>query len=336
MRREHAENYFFIGSIVLAAVLVALIFLPELDAIVLGITFAVLFAPLHNRLLRAMPRRETVAALIVVLLTVAVVLAPLAYIGIQLFGEASGLYARVSSGHGFATLKLVDARLSATNPSFAAALNAYLQQFFGWVASNVGALFSGIAGVLFAVILSFFALYYFLRDGARLREAALVRMPIAREDGERLLAKLYVMMGAIVRGTLLMSAFYGLAIGLGFLIFGLPNGAFWGAVGAFAAFIRVFGAYLLIVPGMIVLALGGHYLAAAGLFIWISVVGLFFENWLRPRLIGRRAHIHPLLVLFSVVGGLSVFGALGILLGPLALGVLLALLDIYPTLAKTE
>ena len=129
-----------------------------------------------------------------------------------------------------------------------------------------------------------------------------------------------------------MCALYGLAGGIGFFIFGLPNAAFWGVVIAFAAFIPVFGTYIVVIPGAIILATEHQYVAAIGIFLWISVIGLFYENWLRPRLIGRKADIHPLLVLFSVIGGLSFFGPLGILMGPLALGILLALLDIYPVL----
>ncbi len=85
-------------------------------------------------------------------------------------------------------------------------------------------------------------------------------------------------------------------------MFGLPSAAFWGAVIALASFIPVIGTYLVIVPGMIVLALEHHYIAAAGLFVWIGIIGLFVENYLRPRFIGRTANIHPLLIIFSVVG----------------------------------
>ncbi len=332
MKREHAENYFFLITTIVVAVLVALIFWPELDAIVLGITFAVLFLPLYNRMIKGRPRSRTPAALLIVLLAAAIVFAPLAFIGLQLFGEASSLYAKVSSGGGMASLQAFDGRFAAAYPALSANINSYLQQFFGWVATNVGGLFSGVAAALFAVLLSLFALYYFLRDGERLRGAAIERLPLPKEDAERLLARLHEIMGAIVRGTLLMAVFYGLAGGIDFFIFGLPNGAFWGAVMAFLSFIPVFGMYLVIIPGAIVLALGHHYLAAIGLFVWIGAVGVLYENFLRPNLIGHKVHIHPLLVLFSVIGGLSMFGPLGILLGPLALGVLLALLDIYPVL----
>ena len=97
-KSDHAENYFFLGSILLAAVLVVLIFLPELNALVLGITFAVLFQPIYEWFVRRFSKRgESAAALIVVLLTTIIIFAPLALIGYQLFGEVTGLYAKISA-----------------------------------------------------------------------------------------------------------------------------------------------------------------------------------------------------------------------------------------------
>lgn len=334
MEKGKAESYIFLGAITLAAILVGLIFWPELNAIVLGITFAVLFQPLYGWLIKRMPHETNAAALLVVLLTILIVLTPVVLIGWQLVGEASSLYGEIASGHGIPAVQFLAARFSATNPAFGAELNGYLQQFFGWIAASVGSIFSGIAGMLFAVMLSFFALFYFLRDGDRLREAVISRSSLPHEDTARLIARLHLIMGSIVRGSLLIAAFYGVAGGLGFFMFGLPSGVFWGVVTGFASFIPLFGTYLVIIPGMVVLAAGHHYIAAAGLFIWIGAVGIFMENYVRPRLIGRKAKIHPLLVVFSVIGGISVFGPLGILLGPLALGVLIALLDIYPMLSK--
>ncbi len=334
MERERIESYIFLGAIVLAALLVGLIFLPEINAIVLGVTFAVLFQPLYERIVKKMPNDRDGAALLVVLLTLLVVLTPLAFIGWQIFNEASSFYGALASGQGIPGIRSLDLRLAAANPMLGADLSAYLQQFFGWVMGSLGSVFSGIASVLFAMLLSFFALFYFLRDGDRLREAVLERSPLSRDETARFIARLHRVMDSIIRGSLLIAVLYGIGGGLGFFMFGLPNGVFWGSLTAFASFIPMFGTYLVVVPGMIALAAGRHYVEALGLFIWIGMVGLFMENYLRPRLIGRKADIHPLFVLFSVVGGISVFGPLGVLLGPLALGLLIALLDVYPLLAK--
>jgi predicted PurR-regulated permease PerM len=122
-------------------------------------------------------------------------------------------------------------------------------------------------------------------------------------------------------------------VGIGFFLCGLPSAILWGAVTVVAAFIPVFGVFLIVVPGIISLAIGGHTIAAIGLAAWMLIIAVFVEDVLRPRLIGRRAKIHPLLMLFAVLGGLSFFGPIGLLLGPLALSLLLTLLEIYPLFA---
>jgi predicted PurR-regulated permease PerM len=99
-----------------------------------------------------------------------------------------------------------------------------------------------------------------------------------------------------------------------------------------AALIPVFGVFLVVIPAIGTLFLSGNVAAAIGFAVWIFLMAVFMENFLRPRLIGRNAKVHPFLLLFSVLGGLVVFGATGILLGPLALSLLITLLEIYPTL----
>ncbi len=334
MKNDHAENYIFLTSIIAVAALVALIFLPELNVIVLGITFAVLFQPLYGWLLKKMPRQRSVSALLIVLLTVLIVFAPLVYVAFQLFGEAQGLYGSLLSGRNFLAVRYTEAKLNEFLPGLNFNLNAYVQQFLGWVVNNIGPVFSGVAATLFVVLLSFFVLYYFLKDGDRLRDAVIARSPFSRDRTEQLVSKLHMVMSSIVRGTLLVAVSYGVGGGLGFFLFGLPSAALWGAMTSFVSFIPVIGVYFVIVPGMIWLAATNHLFAAIGLFIWIGAVGLLVENFLRPLLIGRHMNIHPLLVLFSVLGGISFFGPMGILLGPLALGLLIALLEMYPLLAK--
>lgn len=334
MKSEQAEHYVFLASIVLVAALVAFIFLPELNAIVLGVTFAVLFQPLYGWLVKKMPKGKSFAALVIVLLTIMIICVPLIFFGLQMFSEATGFYASISSGGSFPVIHYLETKMDMISPTWGANLNTYLQQFLGWIMSDLGALFSGVASMFFAMILSFFALYYLLRDGDRLHNVAIRVSPLRHESTELLLGKLHLVMSSIIRGTLLMSVFYGIAAGLGFFIFGLPNAIFWGAVSVFASFIPLFGTYTVIIPGMIILIIEHHYFAAIGLFVWIATSSILFENYLRPLLIGRKVNIHPLLILFSVVGGLSFFGPLGVLLGPLALGVLLSLIEIYPVLTK--
>ncbi len=336
MKTEHAENYIFLGSIILAAALVVLIFLPVLAAIVLGSTFAVLLQPFYSWLKKRLAHAggEVAAALVVVLLAVVIIFVPLIFFGFQIFGEAQGLYTGITSGGSFATLHYLEAKLQGAVPSLNLDLNAYLQQFLGWIVNNIGTIFSGVAATFGTVFLAFFALYYFLKDGERVRAAVLEKSPFSRERTGQLLDRLHLVMSSIIRGSLLFAAIYGVFTGLGFFVFGVPSAVLWGAVAAIASFIPLLGIFLVVIPAVFFLVVSHHIAAAVGLTIWTVTVATFGENFLRPRIIGRRANIHPLLILFSVLGGLSFFGPLGLLLGPLALGLLLALLEIYPVLVE--
>ena len=121
--------------------------------------------------------------------------------------------------------------------------------------------------------------------------------------------------------------------GIGFFIFGLPSAILWGAVTAVASFIPGIGVLLIVVPGIISLYLSGNIVGAIGLLAWLLVMSTAVEAYLRPRLLGGKEKIHPMLMLFAVLGGLSFFGPIGLLLGPLALSLLLTLLESYPKLS---
>ena len=126
-----------------------------------------------------------------------------------------------------------------------------------------------------------------------------------------------------------MAATQGVVSGIGLSLFGVPNPVLWGVVAGFAALIPTLGTSLVLIPAALFLLTKGAFVAAIGLFIWaLFAVGLI-DNFLSPRLVGKGAQLHPLLVLLSVLGGISLFGPAGLILGPLCSSLLLALLSIY-------
>lgn len=334
MNRVQAESYVFFASIVLVAALLILVFLPELNVIALSITFAVLFAPLHRWLLKIMPHAENFAALLMVFLFIIVIVGPFVFFGFQLFAEAQGFYTSITSGTGFPVVQSLAAHLQKISPSLGLNLNFYLQQAAGIFVDNVGKIFSGILSIIITFFLSLFALFYFLKDGSRFYATVLKKSPFSHEQTEVLMEKLHTVMTLIIRGSLLGAAVYGIVIGLGFFLFGIPSAILWGAVGAIAAFIPMIGVWMVVIPGALWLFAVGNLPEAIGLLVWMVLVTIVIENFLRPWFVGRGAGIHPLLVLFSVLGGLAFFGPIGLLLGPLALGLFLALIEMSPLLAE--
>jgi predicted PurR-regulated permease PerM len=335
MASSRSESYFFIGILLAAAILVALVFLPELDAIVLGISVAVLFQPWYAVLKKILHDRSGTAAAIIVLLAFAIIIVPLTFIGLQMFAEAQGLYGQIAFGGTAAVPGIVwfRAAINAWLPSLNIDLTPYIQQVLGFLISDIGPIFSGVLAAVGTLFLSFFALYYFLKDGSKLRAAIVAHGPLPAEHAEQVLTRLYSRAGSVIRGSLLVAALYGALTGIGFFIFGLPSAILWGAVTAVASFIPGIGVLLIVVPGIVSLYLGGNIIGMVGLIAWTFVMSTAIEAYLRPRLLGGKEKIHPMLMLFAVLGGLSFFGPIGLLLGPLALCLLLTLLESYPKLS---
>jgi predicted PurR-regulated permease PerM len=240
------------------------------------------------------------------------------------------LYVRIASGGSIPGANWFHSTLYHFFPSLNIDINEYIQQILGLVINNIGSIFSKVLSIGATFCLSFFALYYFLKDGAALRDGVLARSPLPKRDMEEILDTLRSMTSSVIRGSLLVGVFYGIFTGLGFFVFGLPSAILWGGVTVIASFIPVFGVLLIVVPGILSLAIGGNIIAAVGLTAWLFVMSASVESFVRPWLIGHKAKIHPMLMLFAVLGGLSFFGPIGLLLGPLALSLLLTLLEIYP------
>ncbi len=333
MATERSESYFSIGILLVSAVLVGLVFLPELNAIVLGVSVAILFQPWYSKIKSALHDRNGVAAAIIVLLATALILFPLIFFGLQMFVEAQRLYARISSGGAVPAIAWARASLHQWMPSLNIDLSPYIQQVLGLLIADLGPIFSGVLNAVGTLFLSFFALYYFLKDGSKLRAAIVAHGPLPAAHAEEVLSRLYARTGFVIRGLLIVALSYGLLTGIGFFVFGLPSAILWGAVTMVASFIPGIGVLLIAVPGIVSLYLGGNVVGAVGLTAWIFVMSTTIEAYLRPRLLGGREKIHPMLMLFAVLGGLSFFGPIGLLFGPLALGLLLTLLESYPLFA---
>jgi predicted PurR-regulated permease PerM len=132
---------------------------------------------------------------------------------------------------------------------------------------------------------------------------------------------------ATIYGVLVISAIQGTLGTIIFSLLGLPSPLLWGVVMFFLSMIPMAGAFLVWVPAAIYLAVTGAYVKALVLVAWGLLVIGTIDNFLSPRLVGRRARLHELLIFFGVLGGIEVFGVLGLILGPVLVAVTLALVE---------
>jgi predicted PurR-regulated permease PerM len=342
MNSERLEKPFFIVMLVFAIVLAAFVFLPELNVIVLGAALAIFFHPIYLRIQRGMPRHDGLAAFLTILLAAIVIVVPLTMFGYALFSEAQGLYAHLAAG-GISSLEsLVTAKLGSlmeifhqSSGTFAFAnfnVSQYATQAMGTIVANAGNFLSSMGMVAWTFFLAFFAFFYLLKDGGKLRKLVVRGVPLTDERANEIVQKMVDTTTSVVRGSLLMAIVWGVVVGIEFLIFGVPNPVLWGALSVPIAFIPVIGVSLIVIPGILYVALVAGIVKAIIFAIIAFIVSMLMENILHPLFIGRGTHIHPLLLLLSVLGGLSFFGPIGLFLGPLVLSFSLTLFEIYPTL----
>ena len=190
-----------------------------------------------------------------------------------------------------------------------------------------------IASNVFKFFIYFFfmllVIYYLLIDGDRLISFIIDLSPLPSEQDEKLINKFKDMAGAILIGNGLGGLIQGTAGGIVFSLFGLKSPFLWGVIMGLLAFLPIIGIGVVLIPAAIYLILKGRIAAGIFFVVFYIILSGGIEYLLKPKLVGQRVKMHTLLVFFSIIGGLKLFGILGIIYGPLVATAFITLTDIY-------
>ena len=331
------------GIISLAIVLAIALYLcwlmvqPFTNVILWATVLAVVFYPMHRRI-RTRVRNPSGAAIVSTVLVVVLILLPATFITVavvrELAGAADSLQAGVQRLSNASTLPGVGwivERVRGYVAIDAAAAQKFISERLatlgGALAASTLLVVGGAVGAVVQMVIVVFTLFYMFRDGDRIRRAVYDLLPLERIQMQDIGARTRDVIAATIYGVLVISAIQGTLGTIIFWILGLPSPLLWGVVMFFLSMIPMAGAFLVWVPAAIYLALTGAYVKAVVLVVWgILVIGSI-DNFLSPRLVGRRARLHELLIFFAVLGGLQVFGVLGVVLGPVVVAITLALIE---------
>ena len=172
-------------------------------------------------------------------------------------------------------------------------------------------------------------MYYLFKDGDKMVEQVRESIPLPKDRARQMLEEVTGVVRATIYGGLLVAAIQGALGGLIFWILGVPSPVFWGTVMGFLSLIPVLGAFIVFIPAAGILALSGFYIKAIILLAFGFGVVSQIDNFLKPMFISGRTQLHPLLLFFSILGGLQVFGFLGIVLGPVVAALFVGVFDLY-------
>jgi predicted PurR-regulated permease PerM len=340
----HFARIFFGAITLLVLYYTYVIFKPYLVDFFLALVFFLTARPLYDGLTRMFLGRRVLASGITCLLLALVVLVPLSFL-LSIIANQALEFSRTArqgleSGHLWQWVSAkVDAlqaylvHLNLPLPPEQIKLGAIVQAAVTYASefiyTNSVSLLKGFTNFLFDLVLVLFITFFmFLQGDDFIREVKKLS-PLDAAHNEEIIREMEVTIKATLWGTVIVAVVQGALGGVGFLIFGLPQPAFWGVVMIPAAVIPVVGSALIWGPAAVYLLITGHVGAGVGLFIWGGVLVSVIDNVLKPILMKGSGEMPTILILFSILGGIGYFGMVGFILGPLILSFLLALLRIY-------
>jgi predicted PurR-regulated permease PerM len=317
-------------------------FVPLVWAGILALTFY----PLTSWLVRAFGGRRTVAAATLVVGVTLVAILPAFFLGSLLVREATGVYRTVQEAVARGELQqFVDHIRASRVGGLWMRLTPYLDRFSidfsdlllratNWLSDQIvgqaGHLARNVLVSVVNFVLMLVALFFFFRDGEAMAERVKDLLPMEGEHKEAVFARLYATVTAVVQGMIATAAAQGVLAGIGFgLIGGMQFSVFLGFLTGLASFMPLAGPTLVWAPSALYLMFTGDVGRGIGLALWGALVVSTADNWIKPLIIGGRAKLPTFLLLISILGGLKVYGFLGVFLGPVILAILFAFVEIY-------
>ncbi|MEW5974300.1 MAG: AI-2E family transporter [Acidobacteriota bacterium] len=326
------EQYFFVITICGAFLAALLLIFPFLKFLVFALLLTYLLNPAKKALLKKIRSRGLCAAILVVLILIVIIL-PTIYVSTQLVREVRSTISFIStSPQRYGYLEKAESIIQ----NFIGEetdLHEYKQQLAAQVRSFVLRIAPNLVDSLTDFLLGLFIMFFVLFYAFQIREDSFERVraliPLAPTLKDKLVTEVQNMTWAVVYGQVVTAIVQGGLGGVGFLVFGLPSPVLWGFVMIILSFLPLVGTPIIWVPAGIYLLVSGETIRGIGLLIWGGVLVMNVDNVLKPRLISGRARIHPVVVLLGVLGGLKLFGFIGMVVGPLLLGLMIALIRFY-------
>lgn len=329
---QRVQLAFFIVLLALAAVMTYFVYKPFLNVIILALVLAILLNPIYKWILKLFGGRAKIATSVVIILSIIFILTPLTLLSIQIFNQSRDVYVQIQNGNVDylqQAINTVEKPIQAHYPEFSLDVKGYLKQIVAWLGSNAASIISGTTNALLGLMLVFISLFFFLKDGKKFLDYIIKLSPLEDAYDVKIFHRVAMMISSVVRGVLFIAVVQAILVGVGFWLFGVPNATLWGTVAVIASLLPFIGTAIVVFPGVAYLLIVGNFIGAVELAVWGTLLVGLIDNLLMPVMYGKTVQIHPLIILFAVLGGIYAFGPLGFLIGPLIVSFFIAILEIY-------
>ncbi|HKS80152.1 MAG TPA: AI-2E family transporter [Candidatus Acidoferrales bacterium] len=339
--QKRVGTVLFYGILLLLAYLVYEIFEPFLAALAWAVILVVFCYPAYNKLQRHQGRTlaaatSTAGVILILIIPTLLVMAAFVREGVDAAhsiqsGMANGHYAWVNN-----LWARIQQRLPGTTPTdLATILHRYAEKAAGYLAEQLGSILKNMALFLFHLGVAVLAMFYLFRDGEAIMLRLRAVLPFEEGPREHMLREGRDLIIASVMSSLAAACAHGMLGGLAFAVTGITSPIFWGVMMGFFSLVPVVGSAVIWLPAAISLMIGGHLVRGIILIIICGAIVSVVDNVVRPWLISGRAEMGGLVIFISVLGGISVFGLLGVVMGPIIVATAMSMLDLaIPSIRK--
>ena len=302
--------------------------------------FSAILSPAHRWLNVKIGDRENLASILVLIAMIILVLAPLTVLIGVVVGQAISVSQSVTPWvQSFINEPTAITTYMEKLPYYQEILpyRAVIIEKAGLMVGNISTfLINSLSSVtkltvnaIFSSIIMLYVMFYFLTMGEVLLTKILFFLPLHDRDERLLLRRFTSVTKATLKGTLIIGALQGGICGIAFALAGIQGPVFWGTVMAVMSIIPAFGTAIVWAPALLILLLKGDFFGVGILGVLCGAVAGNLDNLLRPRLVGKDTEMHDLFVLFGTLGGISMFGILGIIIGPIVAALFITIWEIY-------
>ncbi len=330
--------------VVIFGLLAALVASSLLRAILAGLVTSYIFYPLY-RIVYSRLRMKTVSALLVTILVLALLTVPSYYVAKRLLTEVPTAFVitkqyleggKASECGKGGLCQLVPENIKNIDPNTKALLTSTLGKGTEIITNKIRDILLTLPTIFLHLFIMFFVMYYMFKDGRVFVEKFKAGFPLQKHRQDALIGQFNQVASAVIYGTVVVAVLQAVLAGIGFYLFGVPSPVIWAIVTLFVSLIPFLGPFTVWLPASVLLMLNGYYsgdnlflLRGIGLFLYGLLVVSGIDNVLKPRIIAKRASVHPALVLIGIIGGVNFLGVVGFIIGPVVIAMLVTAYETY-------
>lgn len=322
------EKYFFALTIFGALLLTFFLLKPFATYLILAAILTYFLFPIKRVLIRFV-RSESLCAAILIVLVIVLVVLPSIYLTTHLVSQVSSAYSNFKAEHVLQRLGDFIRLKTGQEVQFQKPLLGALETTRGFLLGAAPNFLGSLTSLVLGLFVMFFVMYYALQLSGDVAHKLTHLIPLEAGLKEKMLEELRAVLQGVLYGQVITALVQGALGGVGFLIFGVGDAVFWSAIMTILSFIPFVGSAIVWAPAGIFLIIEGHLWRGLGLLIYSGVIVTNIDHVLKPRLISAKSKIHPVVVLIGVLGGLKLFGFIGLVIGPLVLALLIRLVAFY-------